>query len=203
MPVEHVREHAAEQNPDNAAARKHEAKDAHRLRPVGRLGEESHDKRQRDRRDDGAADSLHRPRDDQELLGVCESAEERGNREERNTRQEQPPVAEEIAQPPAEQQEAAEREQIGVHHPRQRRLAEAEVVANRREGDVHDRPVEDDHQVAETQDVESEPATAVIQGHGIVLSLRSSSVPSLRRLPGVELIGRKADEFGARGPSNS
>ena len=37
--------------------------------------------------------------------------------------QEQPPVAEEVAEPPAEQQEAAEREQVRVHDPGERRLA--------------------------------------------------------------------------------
>ena len=47
--------------------------------------------------------------------------------------QEQAPVAEEVAEPPAEQQEAAEREQVRVHDPRQRRLGEAEVLADRRQ----------------------------------------------------------------------
>ena len=62
------------------------------------------------------------------------------------------------AEPSAEEQEAAEREQVGVHHPRQRRLGEPEVVADRGQRDVHDRHVDDDHQVAQAQHVQGEPA---------------------------------------------
>ena len=70
-------------------------------------------------------------------------------------------MAEEVAQPPAEQQEAAEGQQVGVHDPGERLLREAEIVPDRRQRDVHDRPVEHDHQVAEAEDVEGEPAGAV------------------------------------------
>ena len=54
---------------------------------------------------------------------VDEAAGDRGQREERDADQEQPPVAEEVAEPAAEQQEAAEGQQVGVHDPGQRRLA--------------------------------------------------------------------------------
>ena len=56
-------------------------------------------------------------------LRAREPARQRGDREERDADQEEPPVAEEVAQPAAEQQEAAEREHVGVHDPGQRRLA--------------------------------------------------------------------------------
>ena len=107
-----------------------------------------HDQRERDRRDDRAAEPLHRARGDQHPLRRREAARERGEREERDADQEQPAVAEEVAEPAAEQEEAAEGEQVGVHDPRERGLGEAEVLADRRQGDVHDRRVEDDHQVA-------------------------------------------------------
>ena len=68
-------------------------------------------------------------------------------REERDADQEQPPVAEQVAEPAAQQQEAAEGQQVGVHDPGERGLGEAEVVPDRRQRDVHDRRVEHDHQV--------------------------------------------------------
>ena len=80
MPVEHVGEHAAEQHADAAAAGGDEAEDAHRLGALGRLGEQAHDQRQRDGGDDGAAEALHRPRADQELLRAREPAGERRER---------------------------------------------------------------------------------------------------------------------------
>ena len=78
-------------------------------------------------------------------------------------------MAEQVAQPPAEQQEAAEGEQVRVHDPGERRLREAEVVPDRRQRDVHDRAVQDDHQIAEAEDVEGEPPSSHVQvGHGLI-----------------------------------
>ena len=103
------------------------------------IGEEAHDQRERDRRDDGAAEPLHRPRADQHPLARREPADDRGGGEERDPEQEQPALPEQVAEPAAEQQEPAEGEQVRVHHPRERRLGEAEIVGDRRQGDVHDR----------------------------------------------------------------
>ena len=80
MPAEHVREHAAEQHADAAAAGHHEAEEAHRLRPLGRFLEEQQEQRERDGRDDGAAEALHRARGDQQVLRGREAAGERGER---------------------------------------------------------------------------------------------------------------------------
>ena len=131
---------------DAAAAGGHEAEDAHRLGAVGRLREQGHHQRERNRRRHRAADALDGARGDEHLLVVASAAGQRREREERDADQEQPPVAEEVAEPPAEQQEAAEGEQVGVHDPRERRLREAEVLADRRQRDVHDGRVEHDHQ---------------------------------------------------------
>ena len=105
-----------------------------------------------DRRDDRAADALHGARRDQHPLRRREPAGERREREERDPEQEQPAMAVEVAEPAAEQQEAAEGQQVGVDDPRERGLREAEVVPDRRQRDVHDRRVEHDHQVAEAED---------------------------------------------------
>ena len=128
------------------------------LRPLGRLGEQVHDQRQRHGRDDRAAEALHGARGDQQRLRVGQAAGERGEREQRDAEQEQPAVAVEVAEPAAEQQEAAEGQHVGVDHPDQRGLGEAEVGPDRRQRDVHDRRVEHDHQVAEAQHDQGQPA---------------------------------------------
>ena len=56
-------------------------------------------------------------------LRASRGRSERGEREERDPAEEEPPVAEEVAEPAAEQQEAAEGEQVGVHDPGERGLA--------------------------------------------------------------------------------
>ena len=77
--------------------------------------------------------------------------------------QEQAPVPEEVAEAAAEEQEAAEGDQVGVHDPRERLLGEAEVLADRRQRDADDRDVEHDHQVAEAEDEKCEPTGSGVQ----------------------------------------
>ena len=160
MPVEHVGEDAAEEDADRSAARGDEAEDAHRLRALGGLREERHRQRERDGGDDRAADSLHRACADEHLLRGREAARCRREREERDPEQEQPAVPEEVAEAAAEQEEAAEGDQVRVHDPRERLVGEAEVLLDRRQRDADDRHVEDDHQVAEAQDQQGQPACA-------------------------------------------
>ncbi len=167
MPVEHVGEHASEEHADRSAAGGDEAEDTHRLGALGRLGEQAHHQGQRDRRDDGATEALDGPRADQELLRAGKPAGDRGEREQGDADQEQAPMPVEITEPPAEQQEAAEGEQVGVDDPRKRRLGEPEVGPDRRQRDVHDRRVEHDHQGAGAEDEECEPALAGVHGHRV------------------------------------
>ena len=188
MPVEQVGEDAAEQDADRAAARRDEAEDAHRLRALGRLREEIHGQRQRDGRGDGAAESLHGARRDQELLRRREAARERGGREQPDAREEQAPLTVEVAEPAAQEEEAAERQQIGVHDPGERGLGEAEIGSDRRQRDVHDRRVEDDHQRAKAENDQRVPTCAAVQRHVARPFGSTSSQEGPARLE--ELIGR-------------
>jgi hypothetical protein len=172
VPVENIRENPAEEHTRCAPAREPEADYAHRLRPFCRLGEEHHQEREGDRGDDRAAQALHRTRADEKSLRRRQPARERGEREERDAGEEEPARAEQVAEPAAEQEEAAEREQVGVDYPGKRRLREAEVVANRRKRDIHDRPVEHDHEIAEADHIEREPACPAVHGHGLEVSPR-------------------------------
>ena len=128
---------AAEQHAEAAAAGRDEPEDAHRLRALGRLGEERHHQRERDRRGDRAAESLHGPRADRASTASSTSphasdATVKSAIPARNRRR----CAEEVAEPPAEQQEAAEREQVRVDDPGERGLREAEVLLDRGQRDV-------------------------------------------------------------------
>ena len=109
-PVESLGEDPADKDADRAAAGGNETKDPHRLRPLRRLGEEADDERERDRRDDGTADALHRPRTDQARLRRDEPAAKRSEGEQRDADEEQPPVPKEVAQTPREEEKPAEGE---------------------------------------------------------------------------------------------
>ena len=167
MPVEHVGEDAAEKDADGAAAGGDEAEDAHRLRALGGLGEQRHHQRERDGGDDRGSETLDGPRAHQQLLRGGETADGRRDREERDPEQEQPLVPEEVAQPSAQKQETAEGDQVRVHDPGELLVREAEVVLDRRERDADDRHVQHDHQVAEAQHQEGQPAAAVVECHRV------------------------------------
>jgi hypothetical protein len=68
---------------------------------------------------------------------------------------------------PAEQEEAAEGEHVGVHDPRQGGLGEAEIRPDRGERHIHDRRIEHDHQGRQAEDDQCEPACSGV-GHGVV-----------------------------------
>ncbi len=76
--------------------------------------------------------------------------------------QEDPLVAEQVAQPSRQQQEATEGQHVGVDHPGQRGWGEAQVGLDGWQRDVHDIGVEDDHQVAEAQHVQRQPAGLLV-----------------------------------------
>src|SRR5439155_19675992 len=70
-------------------------------------------------------------------------------------------AAAEVTYPPREQQEAAERHQVSVYHPREAALRKVQVVLDRGQRDVHDRRVEHHHQLAEAQHGERYPAATL------------------------------------------
>ena len=74
------------------------------------------------------------------------------------------PVAVKIAETAAEQQEAAAGQQVRVEDPDQGRLREAEVGTDRRQRDVDDGRVQNDHQHPHAEDVEGQP-TPLLHRH--------------------------------------
>ena len=110
-------------------------------------------------------------------------------REERDPDQEEAPVAEEVAQPAAEQQEAAEGQQVRVHDPGERGVRKAEVLLDRRQRDVHDRHVEHDHQRRPGTGRRA-PASGCVHPSSCAASFPHSSVSGIRPVASAELIAR-------------
>jgi len=165
VPAQRAHQQAAQQHAHAAAAGADEAVHAHRLGPFRRLGEQVHDQRQRHRGDHRAAEALDAARDHEPLARAGHAAGERGGGEQHQPEQEQLAVPEQVAQPAAQQQEAAVGQHVGVHHPGQRGFGESEVGADRGQRHVHDGGIQHDHQHAQAEHGEGEPA-AVAGGSG-------------------------------------
>ena len=69
-------------------------------------------------------------------------------------------ASEQIAEPSGQQQEAAEGDQERADDPGEVCLAEMQVMLNGGQRDVHDRHVEDDHQLREAHHEQRRPALA-------------------------------------------
>jgi hypothetical protein len=73
-----------------------------------------------------------------------------------------PPAPQQVGHPPTEQKETAEREDVRVHDPREVLLREVEPLADRGQGDVDDRGIEDDDELREAEENEGDPASALV-----------------------------------------
>ena len=74
------------------------------------------------------------------------------------------PTPEQVAHAAPEQQEAAEGERIAADDPLEVLGREVELLLDRRKRDVHDRDVENDHQVGDSEDGERLPTLRVRGG---------------------------------------
>src|SRR5581483_11126578 len=151
-------EHSAEQDADRAAASRSSAPDAEGDVALASLAEGRDDDRQRRRREQRAAEPLQPAGDDQRSLGPREPREQRAEREDDHADDEETTPTEQVREPAAEQQRAAEQDRVRGDHPLQARLREVEVALDRRQGDVDNRHVEDDHELRGDGERENEPA---------------------------------------------
>ena len=91
------------------------------------------------------------------------SAGQRGDGEEDGAGEEGAASAEDVGAAAAEQQEAGEDDRVGVDDPLEAGRREAEAVADRRQRDVDDRDVEDDHELRQAeQDQQGRRAPSVL-----------------------------------------
>ena len=155
-PAQAAGEDPAEEHPGRAAGAGDRAPDAQCAVALGTLGERGGDDRQRRRGDDRRAEALDGAGGDQPPLGLGDPAGERGDREHHEAEHEHPPAPEQVGEPAAEQQEAAERKRVGIHDPREVGACEVQVRADRRQRDVDDRGVDHDHELRHRQQQQSE-----------------------------------------------
>ncbi len=140
-------EHAADEQADGRAGDAHGGVDAHGPVAFPALREVGRDQRQSGRRDDRTAHALQGARGQQPGLGVGETAEQRGDREQDDPGDEDPLAAEDVAGPAAEQQQAAEGQRVGVDDPLQAGAGEAERGLDVRQRDVDDGGVQHHHEL--------------------------------------------------------
>ena len=112
------------------------------------------------------AQALHEAGDDEFALRLRKAAGQRGKHEQDDPGDEHPPATDEVTKTTPEQQEAAERDQVAIDHPRQARLREVQVALNMGQRNVDDRGIEDAHQLSQTDDNECYPASA---GTGVTI----------------------------------
>ncbi len=161
-----LREHAARHGADREAERADRGPDPDRL-PALLLGERGRDDREGRGREQRGADSLQGPGGDEQGLASREAREQRRRGEDGEPEQEHPLPAEQVAEPAAGEQERREGEDVPVHDPLERALAEAEVAADRREGDVDHRVVDRGHEDGEGDGDERPPLPGRVEGlHG-------------------------------------
>ena len=145
----HCGEHAAGDQADGAAADGDRGVEADRAGALAPCREHRHQQREGRRRGQRAADALQRRGRRAARPGSGRSrrpARRAVNR--RDAGEEDAAAAEDVAGAGAEQQQAAEGQGVGVDHPRQVGGGEVQRGLDVGQGDVHDRRVEHDHQLA-------------------------------------------------------
>ena len=102
---------------------------------------------------------------------VLQRGSQRRRRKQRKPNHQDPAAAEQVRRTTAEQQEAAERERVRADDPLEILLREMQVLLDRRQRDVHDRDVENDHQVGDSEDCERLPALGIFMRRHLAPSL--------------------------------
>ena len=143
-------------------------------------GERDGQQRERGRRQQRGADALYGADRDEHAGGGREPAGQRGGREQAEAGEEHAAAAEQVARPAAEEQEAAEGERVGVHHPLEAVGGEPEISLDGGERDVHDRDVEDHHELREGEDGEDEPPR--VGGRGRIIHVLNGHAAEGTRL---------------------
>ena len=166
VPAQRLGQQPARKKPERAAGDRDEHVGAHRPRSLADLRKLGDDDREDDRGLRCRADALQEPGADQHSLAGREAAQQRSGCEDRQAGEEHALSSGEVAKPTGEEQQAPEGDEEGVDDPGEVRLAEVEVALDEGQRDVHDRDVEDDHQLRQAHDGERRPLPAVGCGSG-------------------------------------
>ena len=102
-------------------------------------------------RDERAAEALEGAAGHEDPSRTREPVHQRGGGEQHDPEDEQAPATEQVGGAAAEHEEATEREGVRVDDPLQARRREVQAALNRRQRDVHDGGVEDDHELGDAR----------------------------------------------------
>ena len=160
LPAEAIGEYPAEEHSRGAAGPCDGPPGPERLVALGAVTERRRDDRECRGRDDRGTEALGGAGGDQLTLVGGEAGRERRGRDDEEAGDEHSSPSQQVGQPPAEQQEAAEGEHVGVDDPGQALLREVEALADRRQRHVDDRGVEYDDELREAEQGEGDPAAA-------------------------------------------
>jgi hypothetical protein len=109
------------------------------------------------RRDQCPAQTLQPAADDQHAGGLRQAVDQGGHREENHPGDEQTLSAQQVRRPATQQQEAAKDQRVAVDHPLQVGGREVQTALDRRERDVDDGRVEDDHELSQAGNHQHHP----------------------------------------------
>ena len=155
-PAEAVGEHAAHRGPDGQADRGDAGPQPDRLGLGRRIGVGGAHQRQRRHVHDRRTDALHGPGDVEHVDVRRQAAGQRGAAEDDQAGDEGPAPTPPVGDRGRGHHEHAHRQAVRGHDPLQPALTDGELVLDRRQGDVHDRGVEEDHEQPEARGHEHE-----------------------------------------------
>src|SRR6266851_4253372 len=165
LPADVTGQQAARDQAHGRAARRDGTPGAERFVALRTLREDVHHDRQRSRKHDRRPQSLDAAHHDQESVGRRQRAGERRGGKEREADHHHAPTPEQVRSSAAEQQESSEREPVRGDNPLQVRLAEVQLATDRRQSHVHDRQVDDRHEVRDREHGERAPAMHTLFGN--------------------------------------
>jgi hypothetical protein len=151
-------QHPPQQQPHRPASSGDGAVDAERLAALGRVGECHGQRGQRGRGQQRAERPLRAAADHQQPEAGRRAAHRRGGGEAHQADDQHPPPAEQIRQSAPEQQQPAEGQRVRRHHPLPVGIGEPQRMLGRGQRDVHDRGVQDHHQLGQPDHAENPPA---------------------------------------------
>ena len=160
-PAEVLGQQTAHDQADRRPADSDGREDAERLGPLVGVDERRRQQREGSRREQRPEQSLEGARPDEHLEVLGESAERARPGEAGQADDEDALATEQVADPPAQQEQAAERKRVRGDDPLALVVAEGERLLGRRQGDVDDRRVEHDHQLSHRDHEEDQPASCV------------------------------------------
>jgi hypothetical protein len=161
FPTHPARQDAAEQHSGGGAATADRTPNAERPRPL-RSGVGRGDDREGRRRQHCGAEALRGTGSDQHSRRGRQAAAQGGDGEDREPHEEHVAPPEEIGRAAPEQHQPPGEENVRGHHPLQVTRSEAEVLTDRRQGDVHDGDVEDHHELRDRKQDEDGPGAAAL-----------------------------------------